>query len=126
MKSIATVANCLFGAYACVMGSGHLIGVTMCFMRRDHFVYDFRAYSLLLLGAAIALPGLTAALATPGLWRGDRTAIGLAAAMSLVLLAVSGGVLPLMGTVIPFMAAANLGLVWLAFRGQPPGRLRET
>ncbi|HEV8322844.1 MAG TPA: hypothetical protein VG389_14615 [Myxococcota bacterium] len=106
--------NLLLGADALVMGTGHIVGVAAKYAQAPGpFVYDFRAYSLMLLGAVIAVPGAALAFATRGLARGERGPFRLAVALTLWLLAVTAPALPLVPGTMPFIAALNLGALWL-------------
>ena len=78
------------------------------------FAYDFRFYSLVLLGAVIVIPGLLCAIYARGLTRGDTLAWKTVVWSSLALLAINAPLVPIQGFAPGLSAFALLNLVGLA------------
>ncbi len=88
------------------------------------FTYDFRFYSLVLVGLLIAVPGFICVVAARGLTRDSASAWRTALWSNLLLLAVNGPLIPIQGFATGFSALALLNLAGLVasrkkFLGSP-------
>jgi hypothetical protein len=78
-----------------LFGLGHMIGVLLGAIRRSDFVYDFRFYSMLLVGGLMIVPSIVGLRQLPGLRRRKAAAWRRARHVSAVLLAVNLPMLPM-------------------------------
>lgn len=104
------------GLVALGLSSAHLVSViggALARLRAAAFAYDFRFYSLLLVGFAIATPALFCALQGRGLARGEVRAWRRAFWASVVLLAVNAPLMPIQGFAVGFTGLALLNLAAL-------------
>jgi hypothetical protein len=105
------------GAIVGALGLAHLVSVVMTAMdrsRQNQFVYDFRFYSLVLLGVLLVAAGFLAAIAAAGLARGDRAAWRASLAVWSAILVINVPLIPIQGFAVLFSALAALELVLLA------------
>jgi hypothetical protein len=77
------------------------------------FSYDFRFYSLVLVGLLIALPGFMCVISAMGLSRGDASAWKRALGSSVFLLAINVPLMPIQGFAIGLTGFALLNLIVL-------------
>jgi hypothetical protein len=103
-----------------VVGSAvaHLFFVTLIALRRSPFVYDFRLYSLLLLGGLLAAAGLLLVLGAPGVARGDPGSLRRTRNAALVLIAVNLPLIPVQGAAGPLAGLSAAVLVALLVAGR--------
>lgn len=78
-----------------LFGLGHYIGVIANALQSSAFVYDFRFYSMLLVGAGMIAPSVVALRQVSGLRRGELAAWRRVLAASVVLLAIHLPMLPM-------------------------------
>ncbi len=78
------------------------------------FTYNFRFYSLVLVGLLIAVPAFLCASCARGLTRGDASAWKSALRSSVLLLAVNGPLMPIQGFAIGLTGLALVNLTALA------------
>jgi hypothetical protein len=102
----------LCAAITAALGGAHLIVVAT---QIPGNTYDFRAYSLLLLGAVLVLPALVCGAAVPGLVRGDRSARRLGLGAFAALLLVNLPLIPLQGFAILLSVTAAVGIAGVAW-----------
>jgi hypothetical protein len=114
---VAVVALC--AAVTAALGGAHLVVVVIQLSGK---AYDFRAYSLLLLGVVLVLPAIVCGATIPGLLRGERRARRGALAAFLWLLAINAALIPLQGFAILLTLAATVGIAaLLAISRTAPG-----
>ncbi len=116
----------LYGLLVALLSAVHIVVVTNVRVRAalassaGDFSYDFRFYSLMLLGAVLLVPALVCVRAAPAITRGDPDAMRRALRATLLLLAVNLPLVPVQpGFAVPFTmgAALNAGtLFWLGRR----------
>ena len=111
---VALVALC--AAVTAALGGAHLLAVAAQLAGK---VYDFRAYSLLLLGVVLVLPALVCGTTIPGLLRRERRARRTALAACVWLLAVNAALIPLQGFAVLLTVAAGVGCVALGALREP-------
>ena len=111
-----------------VLGSGHLIAVLRCaILRGELFQYDFRFYSILLVGFLLLVPSILGLRLVSALRTGSRDARRRAIQLSLLVLAVNLPLIPTefhtfpyasleaaqgmtaFGTLVSLLVAANSG-----------------
>lgn len=97
----------LFGVIARALASRNSLGASA-------FTYDFRFYSLVLLGLLIAVPGFLCLVHARGLTRGDASARQDALWLTVWLLALNGPLIPLQGFAVLLSGLALLNLTALA------------
>jgi hypothetical protein len=97
--ALATVAAVIFfsGAVIASLGGAHTVAVIGRALRRPLFVYDFRLYSLVLLGACQIAGGLRCLSTSWSLARGDARAWRAALAAATLLLIVNVPLMPIQG-----------------------------
>jgi hypothetical protein len=78
-----------------LFGLGHGAGVFAGVMVRELFVYDFRFYSMLLVGGLMIVPSVVGLRQLPGLRRGQLSAWHNARRVAFVLLAANLPMLPM-------------------------------
>jgi hypothetical protein len=103
-----------------VVGSAaaHLFFVALIAFRRSPFVYDFRLYSLLLLGGLLITAGLMLALGAPGVARADPGSLRRTRNAALVLLAVNLPLIPIQGAAGPVAGLSLAVLVAVLVAGR--------
>ena len=107
--AVAAVGAVTFfcGALIASLGGAHTYAVIGRALRRPSFVYDFRLYSLVLLGACQIAGGLRCVSTSWNLVRGDARAWKAAVAATTLLLIVNVPLMPVTG----FAGATSLLLV---------------
>ena len=95
------------GALIASLGGAHTLAVISRALRRPSFVYDFRLYSLVLLGACQIAGGLRCLSTSWNVARGDARAWKAALAATTLLLVVNVPLMPIQG----FAGATSLLLV---------------
>jgi hypothetical protein len=97
--TLATVGAVVFfcGALIASLGGAHTVAVIGRALRRPSFVYDFRLYSLVLLGACQIAGGLRCLSASWSVTRGDARAWKAALPAAAMLLAVNVPLIPIQG-----------------------------
>ena len=109
----AYLAGGIVGAF----GVAHTAAVTLVAIERaagQQFVYTYRFYSLLLLGALLITGGLLATLQAARLARGHPAGWRASVAVWAALLAVNLPLVPLQGFAVLFSALATVALLLLA------------
>ena len=104
------------GGLVGALGVAHLTGVATASLeqaRQHRFVYNFRSYSLVLLGVLLIAAGLVAAIQAGRLAQGHRTAWRASLSVWTALLVISLPLVPLQGFAVLFSVFAALGLVLL-------------
>ena len=94
--------------------------VTVAVRREGPLLYDFRFYSLLLLGAVLVSLALLCILAAPGIARGEPNARRRALAASASLLAVNIPLMPLQGFAVAFTAFAAVNAAGMLLLRRAP------
>ncbi len=113
-------ADVFCGLGNALLGGAHLFGVitralgAKSFSEASVFTYDFRFYSLVLLGLLIAVPGFLCLVYAQGLTRGDASARKNTLWLSAWLLAINGPLIPLQGFAVLLSGLALLNLIALA------------
>ena len=100
---IVAVIDGVCGGASVLFGTAHIVAIVGRAVGGD-FTYDFRFYSLCVLGLLLVVPGLLCARHVRGLARGTRAAWNAALWSSVVLLAVTGPLVPLQNFAIPLAA----------------------
>jgi hypothetical protein len=101
----------LFGGLATLgLALGHLTAVALVELRRSPRQYDFRVYSLLLLGGTLAALGAGLAASAAGVARGERAAWNRAVGIALALLVVNGPLAPIQGFAVAVLVFVLVGL----------------
>lgn len=100
-----TACHVFFVAAVALFGV-HLAMVLSSPFRADAWVYDFRFYSLLLLGGVGLVQGVAGVASTPGVLRGERPAVGRAARAAWWLLALNAPLVPVMAFAAAFAVGA--------------------
>jgi hypothetical protein len=110
------------GLITAALSAAHLVVVLIVALGRSPLVYDFRLYSLVLLGVVLTGLGLLLALAASGLVRGDPPRTRLARNAALMLLLVNAPLAPLQGFAVALaaLAAVTLAAVFVRARMTPP------
>jgi hypothetical protein len=96
----------------------HLVVVVNVALGRSPLVYDFRLYSLLLLGIALTGLGLALALAAAGVTHGDPARTRLARNSALLLALINVPLAPLQGFAVLLAALAGVTLAAVYARGR--------
>lgn len=122
MEAHPGTARVTLGVFSTVLvfGLGHLMGITTTGLLRGSLVYDFRFYSMLLVGGLMIAPSIFGLLQLPGLRRGQQAAWRNARRASAVLLAVNVPMIPMQnartfvffGSLVASLAA--LHWIWLS------------
>lgn len=105
------------GLLSALLMSVHLVIVIWtAFRRAETFTYDFRFYSLCLLGVAVLLPAIVCLSSVRGLLDADPDARRRALQATLVILALSVPLLPIQDFAVAFAGGAlgNALVLWLA------------
>lgn len=103
------------GALIAALGVAHLAAVVMAAIERGPaFVYNFRSYSLVLLGVLLIVTGLVAAVQATRLGRGDGAAWRASLWVWTAILAINLPLAPLQGFAVGFSVLAALALLLLA------------
>lgn len=111
---IAAAAVGLFsGTMIAVLGATHTIAVIGGALRRAPFQYDFRLYSLVLLGVLLMSGGARCLLPAWKLTRGDAAAWRAAVGATVMLLAVNLPLMPIQGFAVGFSVFLGVNLVTL-------------
>lgn len=119
---VAVAAINLFcGAMIAALGTAHLAAVVGRALAGKGsgpggtFVYDFRFYSLMLLGVLLVAAGVTCLSSVRRLIRGDGGGRRVAVSATVVLLALNVPLMPIQGFAVGFSAFAlvNLAALWL-------------
>jgi len=103
-----------------LLGGAHLTAVVrrallgQGFGGAADFTYDFKFYSVVLLGLLIAVPGVVCLVQARGLTRGEPQARKRALWLSGWLLAISGPLIPLQGFAILLSGLSLVNLIGLA------------
>jgi hypothetical protein len=84
----------------------HLALVLSTPFRVEGWVYDFRFYSLMLVGGVGLVHGILGVASTPGIVRGERPAVGRGLRAALWLLAVNAPLIPVMDFAAAFAVGA--------------------
>lgn len=92
---LASRTTILVFSLTLLFGVGHFTGVALTAMRRGVLIYDFRFYSMLLVGGLMIAPSVVGLRQVPGIRRGEAGAWRTAQASSLVLLAANLPMLPM-------------------------------
>ena len=94
----------------------HLAVVLSTPLRVEGWVYDFRFYSLLLVGGVGLVHGILGVASTPGIVRGERPAVWRSLRAGLWLLAINAPLIPVMDFAAAFAVGALsvLGLLGVA------------
>ena len=129
LVALAAAVTALSGAESVLMGAGHLFGVIARALSGRGagdapFAYDFRFYSLVLMGLLLIVPGLLALASVPGLTRRRLASWRIALWSNVVLLALNAPLAPIQGFayVLGGLAAASVAALALARRHvAPPG-----
>jgi hypothetical protein len=112
----AATVQLAIGLLIALLSAVHSITVAVVAARRDGpLVYDFRFYSLELLGGLLIALGLGLVFAAAGIARGEVMARRAAIGACLGLLAVNLPLMPLQGFAIGFSVFAAIGLAVLLF-----------
>lgn len=109
----AYLAGGIVGAF----GAAHTAAVTLASIERargQQFVYDYRFYSLILLGAVLIAGGLLATLQAASLARGQPAGWRASVTVWAAILAVNLPLVPLQGFAVLFSALATVALLLLA------------
>jgi hypothetical protein len=111
------------GLFTIALAGAHTFVVVAVALGRASPVYDFRLYSLLLLGALLAGLGLALALAAAGVANRDRAGWRRAVWSAAFLVAVNAPLAPIQGfgTLLAALAAATLVLLVIARPQQTQG-----
>ncbi len=96
----------LFFLSAVALFGVHLAVVLSTPLRVDGWVYDFRFYSLLLLGGVGLVHGILGVASTPGIVRGERPAVSRGFRSALWLLAINAPLIPVMNFAAAFAVGA--------------------
>jgi hypothetical protein len=110
------------GAVVGTLGVAHLVAVMIGAVeraRQHRFEYDFRFYSLVLLGMLLIATGLWASIEAARLTRGDRAAWRASLAVWTTVLAINAPLIPLQRFAILFSSLAALALLLLAGMRRP-------
>ena len=121
MRDHVPVARLLVAAYTYfagaligALGVAHLTAVVVASIhRQSRFLYDFRFYSLILLGAVLVVTGVMAAMQSGWLARGHRVAWRGSLSVWAAILAVNLPLVPLQRFAVLFSALAVLALLLL-------------
>jgi len=121
---LLTAVNVVCGLANLLLGGAHLVAVLrralagQGFGGAEVFAYDFRFYSLLLVGLLILLPGFLCLRHARGLTQGEASAYRQARRATLWLLAVNLPLIPIQGfaVLLSAFAGANLLALLLSFR----------
>ena len=120
--AFASAVVALAGAECALLGVGHVYGVIERAATRTDFVYDFRFYSLVLLGFVLAAAGLAALCVIPGLanrsiaaWRAAFWSSAFLAAINLSLGPIQG-----FGYVLGGLSVASVVALLAIRRSLPP------
>jgi hypothetical protein len=100
------------------LAAAHLLVVLIVAFGRSPFVYDFRLYSLVLLGVALIGFGLVLALAAPGVVRGEAQRLRLARSSALMLILLNAPLMPLQGFAVLFAALAAISFIAVFVRAR--------
>ncbi len=115
---VATVASAagLFFLAVAVLFVGHLGGVLSLLLRSTSTPYDFRFFSLLLLGVVGLAPAVQGLRAWPGLARSANSCWRRSLRACLLLLAINVPLIPLQDFAVAFSIAGTgvLASLWLA------------
>ena len=96
----------------------HLVVVVIVAIRRSPLVYDFRLYSLILLGIALTGLGLVLVLAAAGVTQGDPARTRLARNSALLLALINVPLAPLQGFAVLFAGLAGVTLAAVIIRSR--------
>ena len=103
------------------LAGAHLVVVLMVALGRSPLVYDFRLYSLVLLGVLLGGLALVLALAAPGVARGDSSLLRRTRNTALMLLAINVPLAPIQGFAILLCVLAAVTLIALFIAAQRGG-----
>lgn len=106
----------LAGTCIATLGVAHLTAVfaqSIERVRQSRFLYDFRLYSLVLLGVALIAAGVMAAVRSASLARGSLEAWRASLAAWTTILAINLPLAPLQTFAVVFSGLAALALLWL-------------
>jgi hypothetical protein len=106
-RRVLASVSALCAAITALLGAAHLVVVAAALPDKT---YDFRVYSLLLLGVSLVLPALVGGAVVPALVRGDGRARHLALGAFATLLLVNLPLIPLQGFAIFLSIAAAIGI----------------
>ena len=118
-RALATVGAVTFfsGALIAALGSAHTIAVIGRALRGPSFVYNFRLYSLVLLGACQIAGGLRCLSTSWRVARGDARAWKAALAATMLLLIVNVPLVPIQGFAgVPFLLLSVTLITLIATR----------
>ena len=102
----------LLGATAVVGGIGHIIGITVAAATGDRgFTYDFRTYSLWLLGAILISAGAALIRTAHGFGDGGHEAFGRASGIAAVLAVVTAPLIPILAPPASVLSLMSVALV---------------
>ncbi len=104
------------GALIGALGVAHLAAVVVVSIgrgRQSRFLYDFRFYSLVLLGAVLIATGVMAAMQSEWFARGHRVAWRTSLSVWATILAINLPLVPLQGFAVMISALAVLALLLL-------------
>ncbi len=106
----------LAGGLVAALGLAHLVAVVLRAVnqaRKEQFVYDFRFYSLLLLGVFLIAAGISASNKAANLAHGERGAWKASLTVWIIILAINLPLVPLQSFAVFFSALAVLELLLL-------------
>lgn len=120
LVAVATI-NLFCGAVIAQLGTAHLVAVVGRALAgkgsgpSGTFIYDFRFYSLVLLGVMLIAAAVACLTSVRSLTRGDAAGRRVAVSATVVLLALNVPLMPIQGFAVGFSAFAlvNLAALWL-------------
>jgi hypothetical protein len=116
VRLLITIYSYFAGGLVGALGLNHLAAVVIEAIKQGHrqqFIYDFRFYSLVLLGALLIATGIAASVVATGLARGERAAWRVSLSVWIIILAVNLPLVPLQGFAVAFSVLAALALLLL-------------